>query len=48
VPAGLAVTEQAAGVREAMDIDWMVQEELRQAIPPAYSEYLGGELLKQI
>ncbi len=27
--------------RKAMDIDWMVRDELREAIPPAYSEYIG-------
>ncbi len=27
--------------RKAMGIDWMVQRELAEAIPPAYSEFLG-------
>lgn len=31
--------------REAMDIDWMTQKELAQAIPPAYTEWLGKQLL---
>jgi len=38
----------AAGWRiaaEAMSIDWMKREELTQAIPPAYTEYIGKELL---
>lgn len=32
--------------REAMGIDWMMRDELREAIPPAYSEYIGREALK--
>jgi DNA (cytosine-5)-methyltransferase 1 len=35
-------------VKRQMDIDWMSQSELAQAIPPAYSEYLGKYLLKAI
>jgi DNA (cytosine-5)-methyltransferase 1 len=27
--------------REAMGIDWMARDELREAIPPAYSEHIG-------
>lgn len=33
-------------MRQAMDIDWMTKSELRQAIPPAYTEFLGMELIK--
>jgi DNA (cytosine-5)-methyltransferase 1 len=29
----------------AMGIDWMTSDELRQAIPPAYTEYIGRLLL---
>jgi len=28
-----------------MGIDWMTREEIKQAIPPAYTEYIGRYLL---
>lgn len=33
---------------EAMGIDWMTQAELSQAIPPAYTEFIGRQLLQAI
>lgn len=32
----------------AMGIDWMSKAELTQAIPPAYTEYIGKHLIKQV
>ena len=33
---------------EAMGIDWMTWEEIREAIPPAYSEFLGRQLMRAL
>lgn len=35
-------------VRLAMGIDWMSREEITQAIPPAYAEFIGREAMKQL
>jgi len=34
--------------RKAMGIDWMTRKELSQAIPPAYTEYIGKFLLQAV
>jgi len=34
--------------RQAMDIDWMTVDELSQAIPPVYTEHIGGYLMAEI
>jgi DNA (cytosine-5)-methyltransferase 1 len=37
-----------AAAKEAMGIDWMSKGEINEAIPPAYTEYIGRELLRQM
>ncbi len=34
--------------KQAMQIDWMSQNELTQAIPPAFTEYIGKYLMKEL
>ena len=35
-----------AAAREAMGIDWMTKCEINEAIPPAYTQFVGRELLR--
>jgi DNA (cytosine-5)-methyltransferase 1 len=37
-----------AEMREAMGIDWMTRDELTQAIPPAYTQFIGEYLLEAV
>lgn len=37
-----------AKAREVMGIDWMSRDELAEAIPPAYTEHIGAELLDAV
>lgn len=34
--------------RQAMGISWMSRDELREAIPPAYTEHIGARLLERL
>lgn len=38
----------AAVRRRLMGIDWMTREEIAQAIPPAYTEFIGAHLLAAV
>lgn len=35
-----------AYARLAMGIDWMTRDELSQAIPPAFTDYIGAQLMR--
>lgn len=34
--------------REAMGIDWMVWDEIRESIPPTYTEFIGRQVAQHI
>lgn len=38
--------EPVAVMRKVMGVHWMTQKELVQAIPPAYTEYLGNQVVE--
>ncbi len=37
-----------AAARDAMGIEWMTKNELNEAIPPAYTEYIGEALIEHL
>ena len=37
-----------ASARDAMGIEWMIKRELNEAIPPAYTEFVGTALLQHL
>ena len=37
-----------ATARKAMGIEWMTKKELNEAIPPAYTEFIGLQIIKAI
>ena len=39
---------KVAEAREAMGIDWMTRDEIVEAIPPAYSEFIGRQIIDQL
>lgn len=47
-PGDIQVEAFAAERREAMQIDWMRNAELSQAVPPAYAEFIGRAALQVI
>jgi DNA (cytosine-5)-methyltransferase 1 len=46
--ARMPVAEGIPAAREVMGIDWMTWRELTQAIPPAYTELIGHQLLAHV
>jgi DNA (cytosine-5)-methyltransferase 1 len=33
---------------EAMGIDWMTRDEVSEAVPPAFTEHIGGYLMRAV
>jgi DNA (cytosine-5)-methyltransferase 1 len=48
IPSGGKTAESMHQAKEAMGIDWMLWGELVEAIPPAYSLYIGEQLVEQL
>lgn len=40
-------TAPLAAAREAMGIDWMTKSEINESIPPAYTEFVGGQMIRE-
>jgi DNA (cytosine-5)-methyltransferase 1 len=45
IPGGGHTAKTMDEAREAMGIDWMIWGELVEAIPPAYTHYIGQQIL---
>lgn len=41
-------TNGVADWKRAMQIDWMIGDELAEAIPPAYTEHIGKQLISEL
>ena len=48
IPGGGHTAKTMDQAKEAMGIDWMIWSELVEAIPPAYTHYLGMQLMSQL
>jgi DNA (cytosine-5)-methyltransferase 1 len=45
---GMNRAETLPDAQHAMGIDWMTWPEIREAIPPAYTEFIGSQLIEQL
>jgi DNA (cytosine-5)-methyltransferase 1 len=48
IPKGGRTAHSIEEAREAMGIEYMLWGDLVEAIPPAYTEYLGKQILEQL
>jgi DNA (cytosine-5)-methyltransferase 1 len=48
IPNGGRTAHSIEEARDAMGIDWLLWGELVEAIPPAFTEYLGKQIWEQL
>jgi DNA (cytosine-5)-methyltransferase 1 len=48
IPKGGKTATTIDEARKAMDMDWAIWTELVEAIPPAFTKYLGGQIVNRI
>jgi DNA (cytosine-5)-methyltransferase 1 len=39
---------QVSRVRELLGVPWMTRDEIAECLPPAYTDFIGGQLLEQV
>ncbi len=48
IPKGGRTARNIEDARDAMGIDWMTWVEIKEAIPPAYTEFIGIQLIRAV
>jgi DNA (cytosine-5)-methyltransferase 1 len=48
IPQGGRTAKTLDEAQTAMGIDWMEWSELKEAVPPAYTEFIGGQLIEYL
>lgn len=48
IPQGGRTAETLEEAQEAMGIDWMIWDDLKEAIPPAYTEHIARQVLAEV
>jgi len=48
IPSGGRTAHTLEEAKDAMGIDWMTWEEIKEAVPPAYTEWIGRQLIRAL